>query len=363
MVKLEQNRVNTPDTTKKFSNQLINWYLKNKRELPWRETTDPYKIWLSEIILQQTRVQQGLPYYNSFLNTFPTIKKMAEASEKDILSLWQGLGYYSRARNLHKTAQIVQHTYKGVFPKTYKELLLLKGVGPYTAAAIASFAYKEKVAVVDGNVYRVLARIFGVYEDITQNSSKKTFAELAQGLIPEKQPDIYNQAIMEFGALHYTPSDPDCEHCPFAGICIANSTGDQAILPVKTKQSKKQERFFQYFIFTYDNKLLMKERTGKDIWQGLFEFLLIESDKLEALSSLLKKINGVAKKDVLFESPLYKHILSHQILHARFYHIQADKKLFHLLKEKYKLESIDKAEINDTPKPVLLSKFLKDHKF
>lgn len=355
--------MNIADAPSKISNTLINWYLKNKRELPWRETTDPYKIWLSEIILQQTRVQQGLPYFNSFLNAFPSVKELAEASEKDVLSLWQGLGYYSRARNLHKTAQIIHYDYKGIFPNRYINLLSLKGIGPYTAAAIASFAYKEKVAVVDGNVYRVLARLFGIYEDIAQHSSKKIFAELAQSLIPANQPDIYNQAIMEFGALHCRPADPNCPNCPFATTCIANITGNQSLLPKKTKALKKQERFFQYFIISNGKDVLMKERTGKDIWQGLFEFLLIETSKLESNKHLLKHLTELSEKDFLFISAPYKHVLSHQILHARFYHIRANKKMFHVLMEKYKLQSVHLTDIEETPKPVLLSKFLKDHKF
>lgn len=288
---------------------------------------------------------------------------MANASEKDILSLWQGLGYYSRARNLHKTALQVVDEFNGVFPKTYKELLDLKGVGPYTAAAIASFAYKEQVAVVDGNVYRVLARVFGIYEDITQNSSKKNFATLAQQLIPKKDPDIYNQAIMEFGALHCTPVEPKCDQCPFAEICVAYLTGDQRVLPVKAKQKAKQERFMNYFMITNNNTILMKERGSNDIWQGLFEFLLIETSKPASLTEALKLIPELSKKNISGEYGPYKHILSHQILHAKIYVAEVEKKVYNCIKISYNLEEIAFNELAATPKPVLLTKYLKAHKF
>lgn len=353
----------TPDIEKKFSKTLINWYLKNKRELPWRETKDPYPIWLSEIILQQTRVQQGMSYYFAFLEHFPTIKHLAAASEKDVLSLWQGLGYYSRARNLHKTAQIIVTDFNGCFPNTYNNLLNLKGVGPYTAAAIASFAFQEQVAVVDGNVYRVLARVFGIYDDIMLNSSKKTFAELAQKLIPKKNPDIYNQAIMEFGALYCTPSNPNCGACIFNQICVANKTNDQGVLPVKTKAKAKQERFLHYFMIQCGSEVLMKERGPNDIWQGLFEFLLIESKKSISFSETLKLASGINKKNIIGQYGPIKHILSHQVLHTQFYAVQVDKKEFNALKKEYNLEKISLNELAATPKPVLITKYLKAHKF
>lgn len=363
MVKQKAPILTTSNIEKKFCKELINWYLKNKRELPWRETEDPYPIWLSEIILQQTRVQQGLPYYFSFLKHFPTVNDLAKATEKDVLSLWQGLGYYSRARNLHKTAQLVVSGYAGSFPDTYADLLNLKGVGPYTAAAIASFAFKEQVAVVDGNVYRVLTRIFGIYEDITLNTTKKTIAELAQKLIPKKSPDIYNQAIMEFGAMHCTPADPKCEICPFAQICIAKIAGDQKILPVKAKAKAKQERFFSYFMVRCGEQVLMKERGGNDIWQGLFEFLLIETKKKPSFSEVLKLAPIISEESIQFEYGPYKHILSHQILHATFYAVVVNKKKFDAIKKHYSLEEVNIREITATPKPVLISKYLKAHKF
>ena len=363
MVKQNPRILVTANIEKKFSKELINWYLKNKRELPWRETEDPYPIWLSEIILQQTRVQQGLPYYFSFLKHFPTVNDLANATEKEVLSLWQGLGYYSRARNLHKTAQLVVADYAGSFPNNYAGLLHLKGVGPYTAAAIASFAFKEQVAVVDGNVYRVLTRIFGIYEDITLNTTKRVIAELAQKLIPNVSPDIYNQAIMEFGAMHCTPSDPKCEVCPFAAICVAKIAGDQKILPVKSKAKAKQERFFSYFVVRYGDIILMKERGSNDIWQGLFEFLLIETKKIVTFSEVLKLAPLITESDIQFEYGPYKHILSHQILHATFYAVLVNKKKFDAIKKQYALEEINIREITATPKPVLIAKYLKAHKF
>ena len=363
MVKQNLHILITASIEKKFSKELINWYLKNKRELPWRETEDPYPIWLSEIILQQTRVQQGLPYYFSFLKHFPTINDLANATEKEVLSLWQGLGYYSRARNLHKTAQLIVADYAGSFPNNYAGLLHLKGVGPYTAAAIASFAFKEKVAVVDGNVYRVLTRIYGIYDDINLNTTKKLIAELAQKLISKMSPNIYNQAIMEFGAMQCTPSDPKCEICPFAQICIAKIAGDQKILPVKSKAKAKQERFFSYFMVRYGDTVLMKERGGNDIWQGLFEFLLIETKKIASFTEVLKLVPLIPESNIQFEYGPCKHILSHQILHATFYTVIANKKKFDAIKKEYALEEINIREITATPKPVLITKYLKAHKF
>jgi len=348
---------------KKFHKELIRWYLKNKRELPWRETSDPYPIWLSEIILQQTRVQQGMPYYFAFLKQFPTVFDLANASEKDVLSLWQGLGYYSRARNLHKTAQQIVSEFNGIFPDSYTGLLALKGVGPYTAAAIASFAYKESVAVVDGNVYRVLTRIFGIYEDITLPATKKQIAILAQSLISVKQADIYNQAIMEFGAIHCTPTEPNCENCPFSGICVAYSAGDQKTLPLKAKSKAKQNRFFNYVVIRSGDAVLMKERGANDIWQGLYEFWLHETKHTVVLADLRLDQFHLTEKYFRAEYGPFKHILSHQILHAQFYVFDVSQKIFKSIKKQYSMEEINISEITLTPKPVLITKCLKAHKF
>ncbi|MEY2629135.1 MAG: Adenine glycosylase, partial [Bacteroidota bacterium] len=232
-----------------FSKSLIQWYLQNKRDLPWRNTIDPYFIWLSEIMLQQTRVAQGLPYFLRFTEAFPTVFDLAKADEEQVLKLWQGLGYYSRARNLHKTAQQVAFEYNGEFPKSYAELLKLKGIGEYTAAAIASFAYNESVPVVDGNVYRVLSRYFEVETDIASLGAKKEFTQLAAELLPAGEANLFNQAIMEFGALQCVPKNPNCTNCIFSDSCAALQKKKVDQLPVKSKKIKVKTRFFTYLVF------------------------------------------------------------------------------------------------------------------
>jgi A/G-specific adenine glycosylase len=267
-----------------FAPALETWYERHRRDLPWRNTRNPYYIWLSEVILQQTRVVQGMPYYERFVTTYPTVTDLARADERDLLRLWQGLGYYARARNLHQTAKYVADTLDGQFPETYANLLTLKGIGVYTAAAIASFAFGERVPVVDGNVYRVLARVFGITEDITTTGAKKTFAALARQLIKHAtNPATYNQAIMEFGAIQCTPVAPDCLLCPLQQECNAYNTGRQAKLPVKAKKAPVRERYFQYVVFRQTSpqgqvRLAMQERTARDVWQNLYEFYLLETE-------------------------------------------------------------------------------------
>ena len=254
----------------KFHNTLINWYLQNKRDLPWRKTTDPYQIWLSEIMLQQTRVAQGTPYFLSFTTAFPTVFDLAKANEEQVLKLWQGLGYYSRARNLHKTAQYVANELSGEFPDNYKDLLKLKGVGEYTAAAIASFSYNEPVPVVDGNVFRVLSRYFDMETDIAVASAKKEFAALAFELMPKDKPAIFNQAIMEFGALQCVPKNPNCNVCVFNTSCAALQKKKVDQLPVKSKKLKVRNRFFNYLVVSDDNEnTIIQKRTAKGIWHNL----------------------------------------------------------------------------------------------
>ena len=258
-----------------FSATIMAWYAEHQRELPWRQTKDPYAIWLSEIILQQTRVAQGLPYFERLITAFPTVRDLAEAPEASLLRLWQGLGYYSRARNLQKAAQMVMRDFKGSFPQTYDEIILLPGVGPYTAAAIASFAFDEAKAVVDGNVYRVLSRVFAVETDIASSSARGVFTSLAQSLIPTQDPATFNQAIMEFGALQCTPA-PDCSVCPVAIFCQSNTTKRVAEFPIKTKKTKVKEIEMNYLVIEQNGQLLVRERTEKGIWKGLWEFYLIE---------------------------------------------------------------------------------------
>ncbi len=254
----------------KFHKKLITWYLQNKRSMPWRETTDPYHIWLSEIMLQQTRVAQGLPYYLAFTKSFPTVFDLANASEDEVLKLWQGLGYYSRARNLHATAKYVANELQGEFPDNYKDLLQLKGVGDYTASAIASICFNEVVPVVDGNVYRVLSRHFGIDTPINSTKGIKEFKELAIELIDHEDPANYNQAIMEFGALQCKPKSPYCIVCPLNESCEALKTGKVDMLPVKLKKQKIKNRYFNYLIFSInDQHTIIQQRTGNGIWKGL----------------------------------------------------------------------------------------------
>ncbi len=306
-----------------LGDRLLKWYLANKRDLPWRHTRDPYKIWLSEVILQQTQVVQGLSYYNAFVKAFPTVDLLAQAKEDTILKMWQGLGYYSRARNLHAASKVIHTHYKGAFPKTYEEIRSLKGVGNYTAAAISSMAYDLPYAVVDGNVYRVLSRVFGVDTPINSTQGIKEFQDLANEMLVKNKPGTYNQAIMEFGARHCKPVNPDCESCVLNDKCVAFAKNKVAQLPVKLKKTKVRNRYLNYFVLIdKNNKVIVNQRKEKDIWQGLFEFLLIETEKQTPLKTLLKakelKVfgNNFSVRD---EHRSYKHILSHQHLHANFY--------------------------------------------
>ncbi|MBB1138285.1 A/G-specific adenine glycosylase [Myroides sp. WP-1] len=312
-----------------FSNKLIAWYLDNKRILPWRETKDPYSIWLSEIILQQTRVAQGLPYFEAFKQAYPTVFDLANAQEDDVLLLWQGLGYYSRARNLHATAKKVAHELNGQFPTTYKELLTLKGVGEYTAAAIASIAYDEVVPVVDGNVFRVLARIYGITSDIATQRTKKEFQAVAATLISPQQPAIFNQAIMDFGAIQCTPKGTNCAPCPFITSCVAYQTNQVDKLPVKLSKVKVKNRYMDFLIFLDgNNHTLLEQRTQKDIWQNLYQFPVIDRFTDEAID-LEKQVyaryptTSITQLTCLTEEVII-HQLSHQKLHLRFWMIQTE---------------------------------------
>jgi|TARA_B100000795_G_C22801093_1_gene441957 A/G-specific adenine glycosylase len=296
-----------------FSNILIDWYSENKRDLPWRNTSNPYKIWLSEIILQQTRVAQGMNYYLKFVENFNTIKDLSEASEDEVLALWKGLGYYSRGRNLRKAAIQVMNEFDGVFPKDFENLKKLKGVGDYSAAAIASFSYQEKVAVVDGNVYRVLSRLYNIDTPIDTSAGKKQFSKLANSLISEKHPDLFNQAIMEFGALHCKPKKPNCEDCVFTINCAAYSEGTVEVRPVKSKKIKKKTRYLSFMFFEQDNSIALEKRGEKDIWANMFQFPLLEDQ------GAFEERN----KELLWET---KHLLTHQKLFCRFYRTNILKK-------------------------------------
>lgn len=308
-----------------FTDEILNWYDQHKRNLPWRNTTSPYFIWLSEIILQQTRVDQGLSYYEKFITTFPTINDLAKASEDEILKKWQGLGYYSRARNLHTTAKIVVEKFNGKFPETYDKIIKLKGIGPYTAAAISSFAFKQKKAVVDGNVYRVLSRYYGISTPIDSSQGKKQFEELANLLIDEKHPDLFNHAIMDFGAIQCKPKSPNCTECPLTDNCEAYNQNTINKLPVKEKKTKVRKRYFNYLVVEKDGLFLFEKRKEDGIWKNMYQFPLIETEKEQA-SSPFDEFIDIQKED----TPLVYHtlhVLSHQKIYAKFWKI-SDPKLF-----------------------------------
>ena len=345
-----------------FHKILTFWYLENKRDLPWRKTKDPYVIWLSEIILQQTRVAQGLPYFLRFIEQFPTVSKLANASEEEILKLWQGLGYYSRARNLHAASKMVVGEFNGKFPNTYNDLIQLKGVGVYTASAIASFSNNEPVAVVDGNVYRVLARIYGVFTPINSPEGEKEFKKLADSLLSKENPAEHNQAIMEFGALACTPKKSSCETCPFNKECYAylNNVVDQ--LPVKIKKLKIRKRYFTFILVRGGKSLLIQKRSEKDIWQHLYQFPLIESDAGLTSAEAKEEITrlGIQGENLRLLTRFVKpHKLSHQHIFADFYEIEATD--FDKIDTSY--VEIPFATMDDYPVPVLISNFLKGYVF
>ncbi len=311
-----------------FTNSLTKWYLQNKRDLPWRNTQNPYFIWLSEIMLQQTRVAQGMPYFLSFTTAFPTVFDLAKASEEQVLKLWQGLGYYSRARNLHKTAQFVAFELNGVFPNNYKDLLQLKGIGEYTAAAIASFSYHEVVPVVDGNVFRVLSRYFDIETDIASSGAKKEFSALALEVISKKDPALFNQAIMEFGALQCVPKNPDCSSCVLNHGCLALQKKKVELLPIKAKKMKVRNRFFNYIIFSDNSKnTLIQKRIDKGIWHNLYEFPLIETEQVVDFEFVCNEIskNPMIENEVIsvseWNSKSQIHKLSHQHLYIKFWKV------------------------------------------
>ena len=331
-----------------FADILIDWYENNKRDLPWRDTQDPYRIWISEIILQQTRVAQGYDYYIRFIQRFPDVMTLAEADEDEVMKYWQGLGYYSRARNLHAAARSIRKA--GAFPSTYEGVRALKGVGDYTAAAICSFAYGLPYAVVDGNVYRVLSRWMGIDTPIDSTPGKKLFAQLADELMDKSRPALYNQAIMDFGALQCTPSSPDCVSCPLADSCMALAQGRVEALPVKQHRTKVTDRFFNYiYVRTYSGQTFIRKRTGNDIWKNLYEPVLLETDEdmTGKDDELFRKLRDVfeiragenkiregeinfcegefEKREGVFFRPIkqrVRHVLSHRVIHANFYELR-----------------------------------------
>lgn len=341
-----------------ISDILTDWYLKNKRDLPWRNTADPYKIWLSEIILQQTQVIQGTSYYLKFINEFPDVVKLADAPDDKIMLFWQGLGYYSRARNLLTAARFIRDNYGGKFPANYNQIKELKGVGDYTAAAISSIAFNLPHAVVDGNVYRVLSRLFNIHTPINSSEGKKVFQRLADELLNTKNAGLHNSAMMEFGALFCKPQNPNCEMCVLKYYCLAFQNNQVNILPVKNKTIKIKERFLYYFIVNYKDKIYLQKRTQKDIWQNLYQFLLVE--ELSEIPNdkallLFQSLYQVSKFNVLNIAKQPKHILSHQYIFSTIFEVEVLKPL----KVKDNIESIFRKDIDRYGFPQLLVKYIK----
>ncbi len=346
---------------KSFAKSLIIWYKAHKRELPWRETNDPYLIWISEIILQQTRVNQGLPYYYKFAETFPTVYDLANAPEDKVLRLWQGLGYYSRARNLHACAKMVVDQYDGHFPDEFQSLKKLKGIGDYTAAAIASIAFKKAHPVLDGNVFRVISRIFGLDNDIADPKNKPVFYNILNDLIDKDSPDLFNQGLMEFGALQCLPKNPDCENCIFNSNCVAFKNNLVPQLPVKLKKVKVRTRHLHYLVLVAGGKAFLKQRGIKDIWGGLYDFYLKEGENWN-IEDVLYNIGDEKNSSnftLIHSSDAYKHILTHQRIMARFHVIQlGSPEMFdHILED---MKGYSKNEIVNLPKPRLIDKYLNE---
>lgn len=342
----------------RFSRIVLYWYISNQRDFPWRKSKSAYRVWLSEIILQQTKTSQGLSYYNKIIKTFPTIKELAEASEEQILKLWQGLGYYSRARNLHFTAKYIQNNLDGVFPNDYNSLIKLKGIGPYTAAAISSICFNEKRAAVDGNVYRILARVFNIDTAINSSKGIKTFQELANSLISDRNPGDYNQSMMDIGATICTPKNPKCNQCPLNSICHAHDNNTFDNLPVKIKKTKIKHRNFNYLCIEYNGNFLMKKRTQKDIWKNLYDFPLIEGDRIPQENDIdyKKLLNSILENEIIAEKTKhYKHQLSHQKLHITIKYIKTKK-----LNNDNDFLKVNRRQVNELPFPKPIERFFEE---
>lgn len=342
--------------------KLSHWYALNYRELPWRTTRDPYFIWLSEIILQQTRVQQGMPYYLRFSEAYDSIEAFANTPLDDILKLWQGLGYYSRARNMHKCANQIMENYDGTFPNSYKELLNLVGVGKYTAAAIASISFDEAVPAVDGNAYRVYSRLFDIEEDIAKASSFKTFFDLGKELMIDSEPGTFNQAVMELGATICTPKNPKCMECPIDAHCLAKEKKKQEQLPVKSKTVKVKPRFMDYIVFCHRAQVLVHQRGPKDIWQGLYDFHLVESN-LKSKNRIFEFLKEHSLEDgaLIYRSEEYKHVLTHQRLFIHFNLIEiAERQDFEVFCQNYKLKVVDISDMSSLAVPKPIEQFLQE---
>jgi A/G-specific adenine glycosylase len=336
------------------------WYDSNKRFLPWRESRNPYYIWLSEIILQQTRVNQGYAYYERFIEKYPTLANLASATVDEILLLWQGLGYYSRARNLHKTALILVERYESRFPETYEELLELPGIGEYTAGAIASLAFNKPVVSIDGNVYRVLARYFGIDTDIHTSQGKNEFRQAAEELLDPDNPGRHNQAMIELGALVCLPINPKCTECPIRDSCYGYKINQVTKFPAKMKKSTVSNRYFYYLVFNKNGKIIIRQRGETDIWALLYDFPMIEMKKAVSIGWLIKSakwrsIMGMSDIKIIGISRHYKHNLSHQVLHAWFLELEVDN-AFHV---PFTIE-VRLDEINQYPVSRLIDKYFEE---
>ena len=349
----------------KFREKLLKWYQLNKRDLPWRNTHDPYRIWISEIILQQTRVNQGLDYYLRFVEVFPTIRELASALEDDVLKLWQGLGYYSRARNMYKTANIIYQKYDGVFPDQYKDLIKLPGIGTYTAAAICSIAYSKPYPVIDGNVIRVISRIFGIDDSFLEAERKNKIKELAAKLLDHDLPGDYNQAIMEYGAVICKPKSPECHNCFYSVNCFAKRNNKVEELPVKYNKPVLKKRYMNYFVcFDENRSFLVKQRSMKDIWQGLYDFPLIELDKKMKFSELknsdefTKLITNINIFEIIKTDLIMTQKLSHQMLEVSFHIIDIGNNEINMDK---RFINVSLSEFLNYPVPKMINKFLQSH--
>jgi len=350
-----------------FSKLLIDWYSEYKRPLAWRETKDAYKIWLSEIIMQQTRIEQGTSYYLKFIEHYPTVNHLAKASEEEVLFHWQGLGYYSRARNLHATAKFISEQLNGVFPNTFSEIVKLKGVGDYTASAIASFAFDEPHPTIDGNVQRVLSRVFGLYEAINTGASKKELSAIANKIIDKKQAATFNQAMMDFGSIHCKAQNPLCDVCPFKKDCYAFGESKINELPVKKKALVKQDRFMYYIlpIFSESEKkyTFINQRNQKDIWSKLYDFPLVENNERITYEDLEREISKlfsveINEKNLKFFEKEYKHILSHRTLYVKFYSLELD---FDKAKQINNYQKVELTKLLEFPFPKLIHLFFDDY--
>lgn len=345
----------------KFTQTLTHWYSEYKRDLPWRATQNPYNIWLSEIIMQQTQINQGLPYYNTFIVNFPTVFDLAKAEESQVLKLWQGLGYYSRARNLHSTAKHIVESFNGEFPTLYNELLKLKGVGDYTASAMASICFNEPTAVVDGNVYRVLARHFGIDVPINSTQGIKLFKAMAQDLLPKDNFGDYNQAIMEFGAVQCKPKSPICDLCPLNKTCLALQLNKIEELPVKINKTKISKKYFNFLVFiSEDKRTILEQRTKKGIWQKLYQFPLVETKENLGLENFKNNqhikslLNGTQFSVNLYNEKAIIHKLSHQHLYTKFWVLKV---------EQLPREGIEISKIETFAVPIVIDNFIQKFSF